>query len=96
MISNAAAIVELLYGDSSDDDNDYHNADSEDESIWLPAKIRKEQSVNMYTAEDRHGSLFYSTYIAPATNINGAIHDEMSPEGKKFRRRFRVPYALFQ
>ena len=53
-----------------------------------------------YTVQDRESSVFWSKYIAPTLNVEPgayvALRDDGSREGMIFRRRFRVPYSLFE
>ena len=43
--------------------------------------------------------MFYKSYIQPAgedVSVDLSIHNPYSKKGKRFRRRFRVPYSIFQ
>ena len=70
--------------------------------IWTPAKIqkkRKRRSGPEYTPEDRCSSMFYRNYIQPAredVSVEESIRNEYSKKGRRFRRRFRVPYCIFE
>ena len=71
--------------------------DEEDEALlFLPAKLRKERTKNHYTVEDRYNSVFYKTYILPSKEEDSPIRDPTSALGLKFKRRFRVPFTVFE
>ena len=60
---------------------------------------RKKRSAPEYTPEDRCSSMFYRNYIQPAgedVSMEVSIRNEYSKKGKRFRRRFRVPYCIFE
>ena len=63
-------------------------------------KKRKQRSSPEYTPEDRVKSLFYQSYILPSLQegitFDRSIRNEFSKPEKKFRRRFRVPFAVFE
>ena len=79
-----------LYGDS-DSDNDSVR-ESGDEDTRPPRAKRSRKS--FYSVQDRHDSFFFKAYLS-AQAIDDGIEDEDSRIGKKFRRRFRVPYSVF-
>ena len=68
----------------------------------MPEKLetkRKRRSGPQYTPEDRCNSLFYKNYIAPAKDdvpVEVSIRNPSSKLGKRFRKRFRVPYGMFE
>ena len=72
--------------------------DSEGEAAGLsarPGAPRKRRSrKSFFTPEDRYNSFFYRTYLSQEALDNG-IRDDDSRLGKKFRRRFRVPFQVF-
>jgi hypothetical protein len=70
--------------------------DEEQENAFIPEKIRKERERNQYTVEDRYNSVFYKTYILPSLAQDSTIRDLADRVGAKFRRRFRVPYTVFE
>jgi len=79
-----------LYGDS-DSDND-SGQESGDEDTRPPRAKRSRKS--FYSVQDRYDSFFFKAYLS-AQAIDDGIEDEDSRLGKKFRRRFRVPYSVF-
>ena len=60
---------------------------------------KKKRSGPRYDPEDGRKCIFWQKYVLPARDDNVTIemslHNEESRGGKKFRRRFRIPYALF-
>jgi hypothetical protein len=74
----------------------YGGATYEEQLVLLPAKVRKAREQNQFTVEDRYNSVFYKTYILPSLQDNSPIHDMATMIGKKFRRRFRVPFSVFK
>lgn len=70
--------------------------DEEDALLFLPAKLRKGRSKNEYTVEDRYASVFYKTYLLPSEQEDAPIRDPTSVLGRKFLRRFRVPFTVFE
>jgi len=60
---------------------------------------RKTLSGPRYDPEDRRKCIFWQKYVPTKRDDNVTIkmslHNEKARGGKKFRRRFRVPYALF-
>ena len=78
-----------LYMSSEDEDADA--------ALWVPHKIRKARAkCSAYCLQDRKDSVFWKKYVLPGFDDGSSIHDETSNLGKKFRRRFRVPYCIFQ
>ena len=81
---------------------DTFSADGFTSGMWTPEKLerkRKRRSAPEYTPEDRCSSMFYRNYIEPAdedVSIELSIRNEYSKKGKRFRRRFRVPYGIFE
>ena len=60
------------------------------------SRKRKERSTKAtFTHEDRVKSPFFVNYILPAAEEDSPLRKEGSKMGKKFRRRFRVPYQIF-
>ena len=57
---------------------------------------RKKRGSNVYTVEDRHNSLFRVKYLPQNDTELSLLQNECSPPGKKFRRRFRIPYVIFE
>ena len=74
----------------------YGGTTYEQHQVLLPAKLWKERSQNQFTVEDRYNSVFYKTYLLPALQDNSPLHDMSTTLGKKFRRRFRVPFSVFK
>ena len=73
-----------------------------DENIWFPSELntetkkrKKRESKNQYTLHDRRGSTFYKNYFV-APGEESPLRDEKTKKAKKFRRRFRVPYCVFE
>ena len=62
----------------------------------VPKKRKRRAMAADFTHEDRLKSAFYVTYIQPATEETSPLRDERSKIGKKFRRRFRIPYEMFE
>ena len=62
-----------------------------------PAPKRRKGAKNAasFTHQDRLKSPFYMNYIEPGKEASSPLHNESSNLSKKFRRRFRVPYAMF-
>ena len=56
---------------------------------------KKHRSANVYTHKDRANSTFSMTYLFPP-GTDSPLLNENSSRAKKFRRRFRVPYQIFQ
>ena len=94
MNSNLSSIFDKdlfndLYMSSEDEDSD-------DAALWVPEKIKKARSRHRtYCSQDRKESVFWKKYVLPGFDDDSSIHDETSSLGKKFRRRFRVPYCIF-
>ena len=78
-----------LYDDSDDSGSDDGNSG---DHTRVPRAKRSCKSV--YSVEDRYNSFFYRTYLSPAAKEAGIEKDD-SWLGKKFRRRFRVPFSVF-
>jgi hypothetical protein len=76
---------EFLHGDRTPAERD----------VFIPAKIRKKCIQNQYKVEDRYQSIFYKTYILPSLEEDSPIRNISTTIGKKFRRRFRVPFSVF-
>ena len=76
---------------------------SSDDEMWVPENIHadrmKRRRGNSYRPQDRLNSVFYRTYVQPIkddpTTVTG-LRDDSSRQGKKFRRRFSVPYCMFE
>ena len=76
---------------------------SSDDQMWVPQNIRADRvrtrGANSYTPNDRLNSTFYRTYVQPIkddpTTVTG-LRDDTSRLGKRFRRRFAVPYSMFE
>lgn len=62
-------------------------------SVGTSRKKRKSQ--NDYTNENRESSTFSLFYLFPSGTDSPLLHED-SNSAKKFRRRFRVPYSIFQ
>jgi hypothetical protein len=77
-------VFNFLYGDLT----------PEQREVLVPGKLRKKRVQNQYSVEDRYNSVFYKTYILPSLQDNSPIHDISTTLGKKFRRRFRVPFSV--
>jgi len=78
-------LFDFLYGGRTD----------EEREAFIPAKIRKERVKNQYNLDDRYSSVFYKTYILPSLQDNAPINNVSTTIGRKFRRRFRVPFSVF-
>ena len=80
-----------LYGSDSD-------SDEEIEALVADLPFEEIRNVTAYkTEEDRRNSLFWKSYIQPVMDDpNHALCDDASREGITFRRRFRVPYSVYQ
>ena len=71
------------------------SSDSSDEDDDLPEPTRAPRSLKArYSVQDRYNSLFFNTYLSQEALQDGVRNDD-SYRGKKFRRRFRVPYSIF-
>ena len=75
-----------MYGDSSS------SSESEDDE---PRQMAVRSKKAHYAVEDRFTSIFYKTYLSQSA-LDDRIEDDTSWLGKKFRRRFRVPYSVFR
>ena len=85
-----------LYNDSSDeDDDDDGNSSSSSSSDDEETERRPRSMKARFSVQDRYESLFYTMYLDPERVQRDELHDEDSYHGKKFRRRFRVPYSMF-
>ena len=70
------------------------NIETDDENDDV--RLRKKRGCNVYTVEDRDSSLFRVKYLPTSDAELSLLRNECSPQGKKFRRRFRVPYVIFE
>jgi hypothetical protein len=68
----------------------------EQENAFIPEKIHKKRERNQYMVKDSYNSVFYKTYILPSLAQDSTICDLANHVGAKFRRWFRVPYAVFK
>ena len=66
------------------------------QNAFIPPKLRKERERNQYTIEDRYNSVFYKTYLLPSLAQDSTIRDISDRLGAKFRKRFRVPFTVFE
>jgi hypothetical protein len=77
----------------------FYRCSSEINTSSTIQKKRKHRTAPVFSPIDRYNSVFWKTYIVPAkdgnTSIENSIYNEDSRLGKKFRRRFRVPYGIF-
>ena len=73
-------------------DDDSSSSEDEDDP---PRQRQKRKYKAVYSVSDRTSSLFYKKYLCEEAVENG-IKEEGSFLGKNFRRRFCVPYCLFQ
>ena len=74
-------------------------SDSEDSDDLAGIEFPKVRNVTaQYSKEDRLNSVFWKKYIQPAEDEgeDSALYDPEAREGILFRRRFRVPYDMFQ
>lgn len=98
-IGRVAALL-IAVDDTSDDDETITSSSDDDEverDIWLPQNERKARSKSKhYSVADRYDSVFYKKYLLPAAQENSPFQHQESVIYKKFRKRFRVPYELFQ
>jgi hypothetical protein len=78
-----------LYGDS---DSDSGEGNDHDKDAHPPRATRSRKS--FYSVQDRYDSFFYTEYLSD-TALELGIENQDSRRGKKFRRRFRVPYCIF-
>ena len=85
-IFNESTFNDLHGSDSSDSDGDGNDA-------VPPRKPRSRKA--FFSVEDRYSSFFYKTYLSETAIAEGIMNDD-SWLGKKFRRRFRVPYSVFK
>lgn len=73
---------------------------NDDDSVWTPTKIRKKREKAQFEPKDRYKSSFYLKYIKPAKDQNipleKSLRNPYSRNGKLFRKRFRVPYSIFE
>ena len=74
--------------------NDMNLEEDEENDVVRPRK--KQRGSNVYTVEDRHNSLFRVKYLPRSDTELALLRNECSPSGKKFRRRFRIPYVIFE
>lgn len=103
-IGRVASLIAQVHTDtsSSDDDDDEMTTTSSDDDdsegdIWLPRNERKARSSSKkYTVADRYDSVFYKKYILPAQQHNSPFKDQNCFMYKQFRKRFHVPYELFE
>ena len=93
----ASSSSSSLFFNNSDSSNMY---DSESSSSSSSNERKDRSSKTTYTVNDRINSLFYKQYILRGRNDQldqeSSIHNPMSWIGKKFRRRFSIPFDLFQ
>ena len=61
-----------------------------------PRQKKRRVSNNTYTHSDRIGSPFYVNYLGPGAEEGSSLRNEQTNKAKKFRRRFRVPYSMFE
>jgi hypothetical protein len=73
--------------------NDMNIEEDDENGVVRP---RKKRGSNVYTVEDRHNSLFRVKYLPQSDTELSLLRNECSPPGKKFRRRFRIPYVIFE
>ena len=96
VIAEPNAVEAWLFDASSFRDlymsDDSSSSEDEDDP---PRQRQKRKHKSVYSVADRTTSLFYEKYLSEKAVENG-IKDEGSFLGKKFRRRFRVPYCLFE
>ena len=96
VIAEPNAVEAWLFDASSFRDlymsDDSSSSEDEDDP---PRQRQKRKHKSVYSVADRTTSLFYEKYLSEQAVENG-IKDEGSFLGKKFRRRFRVPYCLFE
>ena len=94
--------LHLLYDMFQSSDSSSLFGSSDDESSRTSSSssnhIRKDRvTFTTFSNEDRVHSLFYQQYIAPAiNNPTCPLRDSSTRIGKKFRRRFTIPYDLFE
>ena len=78
------------------DDMNIEEEEEEEEDENDVVRHRKKRGSNIYTVEDRENSLFRVKYL-PYSDIElSLLRNECSPQGNKFRRRFRIPYVIFE
>ena len=77
------------------DDDSSSSDDNSD--VWVPPRVRARRSKrSVYTLQDRENSVFWAKYVLPGQDPSSGIRDDTSHLGRKFRRRFRVPFDLFE
>ena len=83
---------------SSDSDNSSHTSSSSSSSSsarhWAP-KLKKRRQNYSRTRPSKERAPWHIMLSLAGKGIN-SIADENSPDGRYFRRRFRLPYALFE
>ena len=84
-----------LYGELFSDDLE-EDSDGELDRLITEERLPSVRTVRAYYSQaDREDSVFWKKYIAPAVGDDCPLRDQESCEGVIFRRRFRVPYTVF-
>jgi len=71
---------------------------SDEDDLILASQTRKPRGKNEFTESDRLVSTFYIKYLLPASiagDRDSGIWDTSCREGSVFRRRFRIPFIIF-